>query len=114
MNKDDIKFINIAIDISKTAAYPYGAIVVRKGKIIGRSDKPSAVMESVFGHAELTAIENCIAELGGNLYAGGGRQRLHALRLLRALPDVHGGNIICRYRATGLWGGIGGLRSVCE
>ncbi len=34
----DREFMQIAIDISKTAKYPYGAIVVRDGKIVGRSD----------------------------------------------------------------------------
>lgn len=34
----DKEYMQIAIDISKKAKYPYGAIVVKDGKIIGRSD----------------------------------------------------------------------------
>ncbi len=35
---EDEKFIDIAIEISKKAKYPYGAIVVKDNEIIGRSD----------------------------------------------------------------------------
>lgn len=34
----DGQYIDIAIEISKNAKYPYGVIVVKNGKIIGRSD----------------------------------------------------------------------------
>ena len=34
----DEKFMNIAIEISKNAKYPYGAIIVKDGEVIGRSD----------------------------------------------------------------------------
>ena len=34
----DKEFMDIAIGISKKAYYPYGAIIVKDGKIIGRSD----------------------------------------------------------------------------
>ena len=34
----DKEYMQIAIDISKTAKYPYGAIVVKDDKVIGRSD----------------------------------------------------------------------------
>lgn len=35
---NDEFYIDIAIEISKNAKYPYGAIVVKDGEIIGRSD----------------------------------------------------------------------------
>ena len=34
----DERYIDIAIEISKSAKYPYGAIVVKDNEIIGRSD----------------------------------------------------------------------------
>lgn len=55
--KDD-KFIDIAIEISKKAKYPYGAIVVKNGKIIGRSDAYTVVGNSMYAHPELVAIED--------------------------------------------------------
>lgn len=55
---EDEKFIDIAIEISKKAKYPYGAIVVKEGKIIGRSDDNTLIENSMYSHAELEAIES--------------------------------------------------------
>ena len=66
-NKEKDKyFIDIAIEISKKAKYPYGAIVVRNGKIIGRSDDKTLIETSMYSHAELEAIES--ASKNKNLY----------------------------------------------
>lgn len=72
MNEDE-KFIDIAIDLSKKAYYPYGAIIVKDGKIIGRSDKEVPVSKTGFSHAELRAIEDAMEHLGGHLCAEGGK-----------------------------------------
>ena len=34
----DKDYIDITIEISKTATFPHGAIIVKENKIIGRSD----------------------------------------------------------------------------
>ena len=62
----DEEFIDIAIDISKKAKYPYGAIVVKDGKIIGRSDDKTLMETSMYPHPELEAIES--ASKDKNLY----------------------------------------------
>lgn len=62
----DEKFIDIAIEISRKAKYPYGAIVVRDGEIIGRSDDKTLMETSMYSHAELQAIES--ASKNKNLY----------------------------------------------
>ena len=62
----DEEFIDIAIDISKKAKYPYGAIVVKDGEIIGRSDDKTLMETSMYSHAELEAIES--ASKDKNLY----------------------------------------------
>ena len=62
----DEEFIDIAIDISKKAKYPYGAIVVKDGEIIGRSDDKTLMETSMYSHAELEAIES--ASKSKNLY----------------------------------------------
>ena len=54
----DEKYIDIAIEISKKAKYPYGAIVVKDDVIIGRSDNKTLIEESMYSHAELEAIES--------------------------------------------------------
>lgn len=62
----DEQYIDIAIDISKKAKYPYGAIVVKDGEIIGRSDDNTLMETSMYSHAELEAIES--ASKNKNLY----------------------------------------------
>ena len=62
----DEKYIDIAIEISKKAKYPYGAIVVKDDVIIGRSDDKTLIEESMYSHAELEAIES--ASKSKNLY----------------------------------------------
>lgn len=62
----DEEYIDIAIDISKKAKFPYGAIVVKDGAIIGRSDDETLIGKSMFPHAELAAIESASKDM--NLY----------------------------------------------
>ena len=49
----DEQYIDIAIEISKNATYPYGAIIVRDGEIIGRSDDKTLMEASMYSHATL-------------------------------------------------------------
>ena len=62
----DEQYIDIAIEISKNAKYPYGAIVVKNNEIIGRSDDKTLMETSMYSHAELEAIES--ASKNKNLY----------------------------------------------
>jgi len=70
---NDEKFIDIAIELSKKAFYPYGAIIVKDGQIIGKSDVEVPVSKTGFSHAELRAIEDAMQHLGGHLCAEGGK-----------------------------------------
>lgn len=54
----DEQYIDIAIEISKNAKYPYGAIVVKGNMILGRSDDSTVIGTSMYSHAELAAIES--------------------------------------------------------
>ena len=60
---NDEQFIDIAIEISKNAKYPYGAIVVKDGEIIGRSDDNTLMETSMYSHAELEAIESASIQI---------------------------------------------------
>ena len=66
---DDIKFMKMAIELSKNGEYPYGAVIVRNGKVIGRSDADTNVKKSIFKHAQMSAIEDALKShsLMGNL-----------------------------------------------
>ena len=60
---EDEKFIDIAIDLSSKAYYPFGAIVVRDGEIIGRSSDITPTKDTIFTHAELIAIESALQNI---------------------------------------------------
>ena len=62
----DEQYIDIAIEISKKAKYPYGAIIVKDNKIIGRSDDKTLI-ETMYSHPEVKAIESATKNLYGNL-----------------------------------------------
>ncbi len=75
-NMTDREYMQIAIDISKNAMFPYGAIIVKDDKIVGRSDgiiKCSG--DKMYNHSEYRAIQNA-SENGfagdriGELYGG--------------------------------------------
>ena len=61
---NDEQYIDIAIDISKKAKYPYGAIVVKDNEIIGEGFNTRNSFKSVIGHAEIDAIEMACKHLG--------------------------------------------------
>lgn len=66
----DEKFIDIAIDISEKSFYPFGAIVVRNGKIIGRSSDHTPTKDTIYTHAELVAIESAVLNIKDSLSRG--------------------------------------------
>ncbi|MCL2382909.1 MAG: nucleoside deaminase [Oscillospiraceae bacterium] len=66
------EYMDIAIELSKKAVYPFGAIIVKDNEIIGRSDSNTATAKCAFAHAELIAIEDAMEQLGGYLCAEGG------------------------------------------
>lgn len=51
MHEQDEKYMDLAIGLSKTATYPYGAVIVKDDKVIGRSDAETPVAKSAFSHA---------------------------------------------------------------
>ena len=62
----DLEYMDIAVEIAKKGVFPYGAIIVKDGKIIGRSDDDTLINRGMFTHAELSAIES--ASRDKNLY----------------------------------------------
>lgn len=70
IKKEDEKFIDIAIDLSSKAKFPYGAIVVRKGNIIGKSSDSVPVSDTIYTHAELIAIESAVLNIKESISRG--------------------------------------------
>ena len=67
---DDERFIDMAIELSKKAFYPFGAIVVRNGEIIGKSDDIVPTKDTIYTHAELIAIESAVQNIKDSLSRG--------------------------------------------
>ncbi len=55
----DNDYMKIAIEISKNSKTPYGAIIVKNDKIIGRSDAAEN-QDKLYHHAEYKAIQDAI------------------------------------------------------
>lgn len=72
----DRDYMKIAIDISAKEEYPYGAIIVKNDKIVGRSDAMIKNSGSrLYTHSEYRAIQNAIesgfaGDRFGGLYGG--------------------------------------------
>ncbi len=69
INNDDEKFMRLAIDEARKAAkedeVPVGAIIVCKGRIIGRGHNLTETLNDVTAHAEMQAITAAANYLGG-------------------------------------------------
>ena len=66
---DDVKFMQVALELARAAAeegeVPVGAVVVRDGEIIGMGRNRREICKNALAHAELEAIDNACRRLGG-------------------------------------------------
>jgi len=68
----DRDFMEVAIEISAEADYPYGAVIVKGGKIVGRSDAVyKEVMPELYTHSEYRAVQDAIRQGYGGVREGG-------------------------------------------
>ena len=70
LKKDDEKYIDIAIELSSKSYYPFGAIIVRNGKIIGKSSDTVPIKDTIYTHAELIAIESAVLNIKDSISRG--------------------------------------------
>jgi tRNA(adenine34) deaminase len=74
---EDQAFMRLALDEARRGDYPFGAVIVRDGKVIARGRNLGKVHDDPTAHAEMTAIRRCLAEhgsaalRGSTLYASG-------------------------------------------
>lgn len=68
----DKDYMKIAIELSKTADYPFGAIIVKDGKIVGRSDRVQKDHGlRLYTHSEYRAIQDAVdSGLAGDRFGG--------------------------------------------
>jgi tRNA(Arg) A34 adenosine deaminase TadA len=79
MDGEDIKFVRLAIEQSRKSitqgGYPFGAVIVRNGKVISMGISTGSTLHDPTSHGEVAAIRNACAilqtsELGNaTLYA---------------------------------------------
>jgi tRNA(Arg) A34 adenosine deaminase TadA len=74
---EDQAFMRLALDEAPRGDYPFGAVIVRDGKVIARGRNLGKVHDDPTAHAEMTALRRCLAEhgsaalRGSTLYASG-------------------------------------------
>jgi len=59
----DKDFMHIAINVAKRADFPYGAIIVKNGKIIAKAGTASKKNIDPTSHAEISAIRKACKKL---------------------------------------------------
>ena len=68
-NEDDRRFMELALMEARTAfdmdEVPVGAVVVNKGRVIGRGHNLTETLNDVTAHAEMQAITAAANTLGG-------------------------------------------------
>lgn len=67
---DDVKFMHLAIDEARRADYPFGAVIVRDGKVIARGRNLGRTDRDPTAHGEMVAIRRCLAEHGPEALRG--------------------------------------------
>ena len=67
--EEDLKFMDEALRLAKEAAaegeVPVGCVIVRRGEIVGRGRNRRETKKTALGHAEIEAIADACARLGG-------------------------------------------------
>lgn len=69
ISEDDVRFMRIALEEARQAfeadEVPIGAVVVCKGRVVGRGHNLTETLSDVTAHAEMQAITAAVNSLGG-------------------------------------------------
>src|SRR5262249_948381 len=68
--EEDERFMRIAIAEAKRADFPFGAVIVREGKILARGRNLGRRQDDPTAHGEMVAIRRCIANHGSRVMRG--------------------------------------------
>ena len=61
---DDIRFMKIALNEAKRGDYPFGAVIVKEGKILSVGRNLGRTHDDPTAHGEMVAIRRCVAVHG--------------------------------------------------
>jgi tRNA(adenine34) deaminase len=64
VSPDDKGFMRLAIDEARKADFPFGAVIVRGGRVIARGRNLGKTNGDPTAHGEMVAIRNCLATHG--------------------------------------------------
>jgi tRNA(adenine34) deaminase len=67
---DDERFMRMAIDEARQADFPFGAVIVREGRVIARGRNLGRTNDDPTAHGEMTAIRRALAEHGSAALKG--------------------------------------------
>ena len=61
---EDESFMRIALDEARQGDFPFGAVIVREGRLIARGRNIGRTNDDPTAHGEMVAIRRCLAEHG--------------------------------------------------
>jgi tRNA(Arg) A34 adenosine deaminase TadA len=67
---DDERFMRMALEQARRADFPFGAVIVRDGRVIARGRNLGRRLRDPTAHGEMVAIRRCVATRGGGALRG--------------------------------------------
>ena len=67
---EDDRFMRIAIAEARRADFPFGAVIVRDGKVLARGRNLGRTTDDPTAHGEMVAIRRCLAQHGSRSLKG--------------------------------------------
>src|SRR5437764_10324049 len=68
--EDDERFMRIAIEEARRADFPFGAVIVRDGRVLARGRNLGRSQDDPTAHGEMVAIRRCLAAHGAAALKG--------------------------------------------
>jgi tRNA(adenine34) deaminase len=67
---NDVRFMKLALDEARRGDYPFGAVIVKDGKILARGRNLGKTHDDPTAHGEMVAIRRCLAAHGSATLKG--------------------------------------------
>ena len=67
---DDERFMRMALAEARRADFPFGAVIVRNGRVLARGRNMGRRLRDPTAHGEMVAIRRCVALHGGAVLRG--------------------------------------------
>jgi tRNA(adenine34) deaminase len=67
---DDERFMRIALDEARRGDFPFGAVIVRDGRVLARGRNLGRTNHDPTAHGEMMAIRHCLADHGSAAIKG--------------------------------------------